>query len=121
MTDVLFVEDDRSLATLLAETAHIVGCKAIIAHDGEEALALLRWLDPLPRLVMADVRMRPMDGIAFIRALRAEPRWQGITIVSTSGQASDAEAALAAGANVYYPKPFSIETLVALLTGSQPR
>lgn len=120
MVDVLFVEDDLSLAALLAETAQLVGCEAIIAHDGEAALALLQTLTPPPRLVMADVRMRPMDGITFIRTLRAEPRWAGITIVSTSGQPSDAQAALAAGANVYFPKPFPLETLIRLLSGNTP-
>jgi DNA-binding NarL/FixJ family response regulator len=72
------------------------------AGDGAEALALAREL--APDLVVLDVAMPVMDGLAATRALRAELPGCAILIVSSFEAERLAEAALAAGADRYVEK-----------------
>ncbi|KXK21797.1 MAG: two component transcriptional regulator [Chloroflexi bacterium OLB15] len=112
MIDLLIVEDEALLADLLAEAAKLNGFNVQTARDGESALGILEALPQPPYFVLADVKMQPMDGLDFLRRLRAHPDWGKIYVISTSGTPDDEEAALAAGANYYLSKPFPIEEFI---------
>jgi two-component system chemotaxis response regulator CheY len=80
-----------------------------------------RWLAPFD-LYIVDVNMPKMDGYTLLRTIRQEPSICATPaiMISTEGQAKDADAAYAAGANLYFQKPVRPETLVLhvrLLTG----
>ena len=97
---VLLADDDvRNLFAInsVLESAHM---KVIHAHDGREAL---RVLEDSPRvdLVLMDTMMPGLDGLSAIRAIRAQPRWRELPIVSLTAKAmkGDRESALAAGLN----------------------
>jgi signal transduction histidine kinase/CheY-like chemotaxis protein/serine phosphatase RsbU (regulator of sigma subunit) len=83
------------------------------AADGEAALALAKAVKPA--LVLTDVGMPQMDGLALLDALREDPATQDVPIILLSAQAG-AEAtanALHAGADDYLVKPFSSVELLA--------
>ena len=91
--------------------------------DGTSALAAARA--ELPDLAVLDVSMPGCTGLAVCEALRADPATAGIRILLLSAGASASEVArgLAAGADAYLAKPFSVAGLVhqvRALTRLQP-
>jgi two-component system chemotaxis response regulator CheY len=81
------------------------------ASDGREALACI-GLDP-PDLVLVDWKMPVMNGLEFVRAVRADDRLRDVPIMMVTSETSMATVAeaLAAGANEYVMKPFTFEVL----------
>jgi signal transduction histidine kinase len=83
-----------------------------VVEDGQAALALA--LANPPDLVLSDVMMPVMDGVALLRALRADPRTAAVPVVLLSARAGE-EAVLEGietGADDYLVKPFSARELV---------
>jgi CheY-like chemotaxis protein len=87
------------------------------AKDGEEALRLVRELRP--DLVLADVMMPRLDGLALLQALRADEDLRDTPVILVTAQAGQdaAVAGLLAGADDYIAKPFSARELVARVDG----
>jgi signal transduction histidine kinase/ActR/RegA family two-component response regulator len=87
------------------------------AKDGEEALRLARELRP--DLVLADVMMPRLDGLALLQALRAAEDLRDTPVILVTAQAGQdaAVAGLLAGADDYIAKPFSARELVARVGG----
>jgi diguanylate cyclase (GGDEF)-like protein/PAS domain S-box-containing protein len=88
------------------------------ASDGATALDACRA--SLPDLVLADVMMPHMDGLALLKELRADPRTTRVPIILLSARAGeDARIeGLAAGADDYLTKPFHARELVARIEGA---
>ena len=81
------------------------------AADGEEALAMVRSIDP--DLVLMDLRMPRSDGVAAIRALRAiDPRRPRILVLTTYDTDRDIHTAIDAGADGYLLKATSRSDLI---------
>jgi two-component system cell cycle response regulator DivK len=112
MATILVVEDNPQnlkLARLvLLRERHTV----LEAQDGEAGLALAR--DACPDLVLMDVQMPGMDGLAAVRALRADPATARMKVLALTALAmkGDAERALAAGCDAYLAKPFHYRVLI---------
>jgi two-component system phosphate regulon response regulator PhoB len=104
---VLIAEDDDSLRALLRLSIDVGGLEIAETADGTAALDLAR--EAPPDLVLLDWMMPGLSGLDLCRALRADPRTAGATIVMVTARAMgrDREAALAAGADHYVAKPFS--------------
>jgi len=85
-----------------------------VAAHGAEARARLASASP-PDLVLVDVMMPEVDGLTFVRQLRADPRLGGLPVVLLSARAGEdaTVAGLRAGADDYVVKPFSARELVA--------
>jgi CheY-like chemotaxis protein len=77
---VLIVDDNDETRALLAQILCIRGYEAIGATDGLDALAWLRS-GGRPSVIVLDMRMPNMDGSAFQRAVKADPRWASIPII----------------------------------------
>lgn len=109
---ILLVEDNADDAELCmrAFARQPVPRDVHLFNDGIALLEHLRH-DPAgaapPGLVLLDLKMPRLDGIATLAALRTMPRLSRVpvVIISSSGQHSDIEAAYAAGANSYIRKP----------------
>ncbi|MDO8631774.1 MAG: response regulator, partial [Phycisphaerales bacterium] len=83
-----------------------------LARDGREALT--RMAAHKPDLVISDVGMPAMDGVALIKRMRQDPATAFIPVIILS-EKTDIEARLAgfeAGIDDYVPKPFSIEEML---------
>ncbi|OFX25825.1 MAG: two-component system response regulator, partial [Anaeromyxobacter sp. RBG_16_69_14] len=95
------------------------------ATDGERALRLIR-LSPVD-LVIADVKMDPMDGITFVRTLRQDerPRIRDVPVIMLTGDRSEEirKQGLEAGANAFVTKPIDpktlLETIARVLPGTR--
>jgi CheY-like chemotaxis protein len=105
MATILVVDDDernlRLAITVLEQLDHeVLGASG--AAEGIE-LALARS----PDLVLMDVQMPGMDGIAALRRLRADPRTTALKVIAVTGLAmkGDAERMLAEGFDGYLSKP----------------
>lgn len=90
------------------------------AADGETALEMLRR--QRYDLILADIRMPVLDGLALVRRIRAElgDDRTPIILVSTLGSEDDVRRGLEAGATAYVPKPVSphrIRTVIGKLLG----
>jgi anti-anti-sigma factor len=109
---VLVVDDDPDMLDHLARLLSANWSVRAVA-SGKAALELAR-VDP-PDLVVADVMMPEPDGIALLRALRADARTAGLPVVLLSARAGEEAAVegLAAGADDYLVKPFSARELLA--------
>lgn len=105
---VLIVDDSPQVATTLEIALSHAGWDTAIAHDAAGALEMVSLLPSLDAVV-TDLDMPRVDGYSLIAALRAHPRAAGAAVIVTSGSTAPdaASQALAAGANAFFPKPYS--------------
>jgi two-component system chemotaxis response regulator CheY len=90
--------------------------EVVEAGNGREALQQLS-LEPEIELLLVDWNMPEMNGIDFIREVRANHSFDGVRIlmVTSESQTEQVTQALNAGADEYLMKPFSKEVLIAKL------
>ena len=114
--ELLVVDDDPLIRRLVTTTLEDVSrFRLLEAQDGEQALALADR--HRPQVVLLDVNIPGIDGIEVCRALRANPRTSGATIVmltAAHGDLVEAQAE-AAGADLFLTKPFSPLELLRLV------
>jgi DNA-binding response OmpR family regulator len=110
---VLVIDDEPELVHLIAIFLGTAGLEVYSAQDGQQALALLEQSQP--DLVICDMVMPTLDGVATVEAIRSHPKFSDLPIImlSARGQSDDVERALAAGANDYITKPFRGSEVVA--------
>ncbi|MCK6625218.1 MAG: response regulator transcription factor [Anaerolineae bacterium] len=107
---VLVVDDDRVLADLVAFSLRREGFEVILAHEGE--MALRRWAEDQPDLIILDLNMPKLDGFAVCRRIREESDIP-IILLTVRGEEDDIVRGLGTGADDYIVKPFSPRQLVA--------
>jgi DNA-binding NarL/FixJ family response regulator len=108
----LLIVDDHSLVRRgLAAIINMEEDTAVIgeAADGKEAI--LMWREIRPDVVLMDLRMPTMDGVAAIRGIRAEDPDAGIIVLTTYDHDEDIYAGLRAGAKAYLLKDAQPEEL----------
>jgi two-component system, OmpR family, KDP operon response regulator KdpE len=107
---ILLIEDDAQIRRFLRASLVTQGYDLIEAETGKEGLALAA--SRVPDLVLLDLGLPDMEGLAVIKQLRA---WSGVPIIvlSARGQERDKVANLDAGADDYLTKPFGIGELLA--------
>ena len=107
MPRVLVVDDDRVIQQLLEVNLELEGYEVVgTASDGREALDKIAKLKP--DLVILDIMMPKMDGMAVCRHLKADPETAKIPVILLSARAQDMDIrdGLDIGANAYLTKPF---------------
>ncbi|MFA6220841.1 MAG: sigma-54 dependent transcriptional regulator [Desulfomonilaceae bacterium] len=108
---VLIVDDEKDFCDILFRVVKKAGFTALVAHDGEMALDMIR--QGLPDIVLLDVRMPGMDGIEVLkRARKLNPALPVLMITAYSG-VHDAVEAIKQGAYDYLPKPLDNNALLA--------
>ena len=106
---ILVVDDDPKIVRLVRTYLEREGFRVVEAADGRSALAAIAL--EAPALVVLDLMLPEIDGLAVIRAVRrTDPT--PILVLSARGTTSDRIAGLAEGADDYLPKPFSPAELV---------
>ncbi len=107
---VLIVDDEKDFCDILFRVVKKAGFTALVAHDGEMALEMVRL--GLPDIVLLDVRMPGMDGIEVLRRVKKlNPTLPVLMITAYSG-INDAVEAIKEGAYDYLPKPLDNNALV---------
>jgi adenylate cyclase len=110
---VLIADDNEANRDILARRLEAHGYQLIMAADGEEALACAR--DKLPDLILLDVMMPKMDGLAVCRNLKLDKALPFIPIILVTARTDtkDVVAGLDMGADEYLTKPVDQAALVA--------
>ena len=108
---ILIVEDHDDLADALRANLRSEGYQASIASDGRQALAMVR-ADP-PDIVVLDLGIPGLDGLALLSLLRAEGHWCPVLILSARDSDSDKVEGFRLGADDYVTKPFRTLELMA--------
>lgn len=107
---LLVVDDEPQITRVLKSALASSGYEVKVAHNAEEALDLAaKWP---PEMVITDLVMPGMDGVALCRELRAHSDVP-ILVLSVRDQDQQKIQALDAGADDYVTKPFSIQELLA--------
>jgi CheY-like chemotaxis protein len=115
----LVVDDESSLRFAVRGILEHVGMDVVEAANGREALALLEASEF--QLVVTDVQMPLMDGLALLRAIRQRPEPQPkVVVMSAQAPARQAPEVLRAGAFAYLEKPFEIAAVIALVRRIAP-
>ncbi|MCX8144728.1 MAG: response regulator [Azovibrio sp.] len=91
-----------------------------VARDGEEALAWLpRWEagEPLPALILLDLKLPRVDGLDVLRQLKQHARFRHIPVVvlTSSAEDRDISTAYTLGVNSYIVKPVSFERFMEVV------
>jgi DNA-binding NtrC family response regulator len=109
---VLVVDDDPGVRYTIREILESEGLDVEEAADGEEAL---RKLDGGHALVVTDLRMPGLDGMALLRAITARSPAPRVVLVTAHGSERQAVEAMKAGAFDYFRKPFEPDELLAVV------
>ena len=110
---VLVVDDDPAILRMLARTLRAAGYETAEACDGPSALVLAE--ECAPDVVVLDVVMPGMDGLAVSRRLREKGDCVPILLLTARDAIADRVAGLDSGADDYLIKPFSTDELEARL------
>jgi two-component system response regulator MprA len=110
---ILVVDDDRSLRRAISRALELEGYEVEVAEDGLQATAFFED-DGLqePDLVLLDILMPNMDGLAACRAMRAKSSVP-ILMLTARGAVDERVEGLEAGADDYLTKPFAVIELIA--------
>jgi two-component system chemotaxis response regulator CheY len=109
---ILIVDDSVSLRAVARLTLERAGYRVLEAGDGLGALAELEKT-PKVHLVISDVNMPNMDGIALVHELKKHPRHKFLPVImlTTENQAAKKDQGRAAGAKAWVLKPFNAAQL----------
>jgi two-component system chemotaxis response regulator CheY len=117
--NVLLVDDSETMRAMIRRVIKLSGFEAdniYEASNGREALEVLdkNWVD----LVLTDIHMPEMDGLEFLRLLRANPVLARlpVIVVTSEGSEQPLREALALGAKTCLRKPFTPEKVRQVLT-----
>lgn len=115
---ILVVEDDTAVRNLITTTLKAHDYRFLTAGNGESAI--LEASSHNPEIVLLDLGLPDMDGVAVIERIRS---WSNMPIIVISARSEDSDKidALDAGADDYLTKPFSVEELLARLRVTQRR
>jgi two-component system chemotaxis response regulator CheY len=113
----LVIDDSRTVRAILKAILTEIGLNVVEAANGREGLERLRDTGDVG-VVLVDWNMPEMNGLEFIRAVRAQRAYDPVRImmVTTETEQEQVIRALEAGANEYVMKPFTREILVAKLS-----
>jgi DNA-binding response OmpR family regulator len=114
---ILIADDEPNIVAALEFLLQQSGYEVSVAHNGEQALALIEA--QVPDLVLLDVMMPKKSGYEVCTRVRERADWRHIKIVMLSAKGREAEVnkGLAVGADLYVTKPFSTRELMAKIKG----
>ena len=118
MVDIIVVEDNEEIGTVLMDFLESEGYDVYFSDNGEEALAVFE--DEGAKLFVLDVMLPGIDGFEVCRRIR-EKNNTPIIIVSARGAKEDKLNGLILGADDYLEKPYDIDILIAKINGIMNR
>lgn len=111
MQTCLHVDDSKAIRAIVRPILVNLGFEVLEAGDGAEALKICQT--KLPTAILLDWNMPVMDGLAFLKALRASPHGDEPVVIfcTTENRPQQIQEGILAGANEYIMKPFDQEIL----------
>lgn len=113
MTDILIVEDEEALVTILKYNLEKSGFQTRAVTDGKKALETVRA--HMPDVILLDWMLPHVSGVDICKTIRQDHALRHIPIImlTARGDENDKVSALSIGADDYMTKPFSIPELIA--------
>lgn len=113
---VLLVDDEPGLREAVKAYLEDSGFTVQAASNAQEGWDFLQ--QKTPDVLISDIMMPQVDGYAFLKQVREDPRFKGLPVVflTARGMTSDRIQGYTAGCDAYLPKPFDPEELVAIVT-----
>jgi CheY-like chemotaxis protein len=110
---ILVIEDNPTNLELMTYLLKAFGHTPIVAHDGEEGVAVA--LATKPDLILCDLALPKLDGFGVVRRLKAELSMSGVPLIAVTASAmvGDRDKVIAMGFDGYISKPITPETFVA--------
>ena len=119
MAAVLLVEDDADTREVVLMLLEDEGYSVVCAGDGQEAIAYLASCDELPCLVLLDLQMPRVGGVAVLRWMSGHPKPVGVPVAVISARPEAKGAGVAARFRDHVievlQKPFDIDRVLKLL------
>ena len=112
---ILIVDDNAQNLKLARVILSSEGYQVRTAVDAEDALTILESF--APRVILMDLQLPRMDGLALTRHLKSDPRHRDIVIIAVTAYAmkGDDDRALEAGCDDYMSKPIDAQALSAMI------
>ena len=110
---VLIVDDEAALAETMAEALERAGYDVVTANSGAAGLRLLERQEPA--IVLTDLKMEGMDGLALLKQARSDFPDLEVVVITGHGDVQTAVEAMRAGAANYVQKPVGLEELRAMV------
>ena len=107
---ILTVDDSSKMRRIIKNTLNRIGYDDVVeAQDGNDGLAKMEGVE----LVLTDWNMPEMDGLTFVKTVRANPAYASVPIIMVTTEAAKKEIleAIKSGVNDYIVKPFTPDTL----------
>lgn len=104
---ILIIEDDAHIAEGLRLNLTLQGYDAAIAGSGTEGLRM--WKEYNPHMVVLDIMLPGLDGLAVLRHIRVEDEKLPVLILSAKGAPDDRIKGFSCGVDDYLAKPFHLE------------
>lgn len=113
---VLVVEDEAGVRSMLGAVLRASGYEPLLSEDGRDAADQLK-AGLAVDAVLTDIRMPRMDGMAFVTGLRAQEATRHLPVLAMSAYSDERQEReiRAAGANLFLPKPFTVQALTDAL------
>jgi CheY-like chemotaxis protein len=113
---VLLVEDTEDNRFMMRRLLEMTGYRVVEAMNGEQAVSLAK--DELPSLILMDLSLPVIDGLAATRLIRKLPNLESTPIIAVSAHdTSDFQSeAIQAGCNSYVTKPIDFSELEELIS-----
>lgn len=114
MYTVLIIDDDKALRHLVAEVLELLELTILEAHDGADGFSVLDRVAGEVDLILLDVFMPQMDGMEFLKKIKAHDKYNHIPVVMLTAAVDKAKMleAIRGGAKHYLTKPFNSEDLL---------
>jgi DNA-binding response OmpR family regulator len=116
---VLVIEDDRRMASLLAQALKEDGSHVTICHDGAEGLTTA--LRPNFDVIVLDLMLPGLDGFQVAQRLRRRGRQTPVLMLTARDARADIVKGLNIGADDYVTKPFALDVLLARVRAAARR
>lgn len=110
---VMVVDDEPRVCQLFEKILREEGYQVLTATSGRQALVLAQ--EAKPPVILLDIVMPEMDGVATLRELRRRGHWGAVIMLTAQGTLQTAREAMMLGAYDYITKPFNLEFLKSVL------
>lgn len=117
-TTVMVVEDEALLLQAASKKIEHEGFKVLSCPSGEAALEYVKKLDEVPDAIWLDYYLKDMNGLAFMQAIKANPKWADVPVIVVSNSASPDKVhnMLALGIDKYILKAqYRLDEIIAIL------
>jgi DNA-binding NarL/FixJ family response regulator len=112
---ILVADDDPGIRLAVKDFLELAGYSVMTASNGQQAVEILESYHP--HLLISDIRMPKKDGYQLVLEVRQRPEFRLLPVVFLTERSSTQERirGYQAGCDIYLPKPFDLEELVAVI------